>query len=48
MVYAGLAGALLGIVSVIFAVYADHFADRERLLLVAAGFVLFLVSVWWL
>ena len=48
MVYAGLAGALLGIAAVIFAVYGDHLGDGRRLLLVAGGLLLFVVAVWWL
>jgi hypothetical protein len=46
MDYAGLAGALLGVAAVIWAIYGERFSDGKRVLIVAAGFVLFVVSVW--
>jgi hypothetical protein len=46
MAYAEAAGAVVGVLSVIFAVYADHLADGKRLLLAAAGFLIFIASIW--
>jgi hypothetical protein len=46
MVYAEAVGAVLGVLSVIFAIYADHLADGKRLLLVLAGFLIFIASIW--
>jgi hypothetical protein len=46
MVYAGLAGALLGLAAAIHAIYADQLSYGKRALLALVGLALYIISVW--